>query len=76
MHLQLTDASVFFHLRTVEAHPAPTVVTVGVSLPDSQPSLASVLGRVLRGADWVTANSGAVLDRVRRIVPELQGARR
>jgi glycogen(starch) synthase len=72
VHLQLTDASAFFHLRTAEVHPAPTAVTIGVSLPDGRPSSASVLGRVLRGADWVTANSGAMLARLHRSVPEIE----
>ena len=72
VHLQLTDASVFFHLRTVEAHPAPTLVSVRVSLPDRRPGASSVLGRALRQADWVTANSGAMLERVRRAVPEIE----
>jgi glycogen synthase len=72
VHLQLTDASVFFHLRTAEAHPAPVVVAISVSLPVARPAAASVLGRALRGADWVTANSGAVLDQLRRIAPEVE----
>jgi glycogen(starch) synthase len=73
VHIQLTDASVFFHLRTVDAHPTRTVVTVAVAPPDGPASESSVLGRTLRGADWVTATSGAILDRVRRIVPDIMG---
>jgi glycogen(starch) synthase len=72
VHLQLTDASVFFHLRTADAHPAPTVVTVAVSPPDRRPSPTSILGRVLRDADWVTASSDAMLARVRLVVPEVE----
>ncbi len=72
VHLQLTDASVFFHLRTAEARPARTVVAIRVSLPDGRPAASSVLGQALRGADWVTANSSAVLDHARRLIPEIR----
>lgn len=71
VHLQLTDGSVFFHLRTADVHPAPSVVSIRVSLTDCESGPGSVLGRALRVASWVTANSAATLGQVRRLAPEV-----
>jgi glycogen synthase len=69
VHVNLSDPSPFFHLRTAPAHPCPTLLAVPVSLGDV-PAKESLLLDLLRSAEWVTAVSGAVRDGVERICPE------
>jgi glycosyltransferase involved in cell wall biosynthesis len=60
VHVQLTDATVFFSLRTERSHPCPILLSVRVS-PRGLPSgPRTLLGAALARAAWVTANSAAV----------------
>jgi glycogen synthase len=71
VHVSSFDGSVLFHLRTTAAHPATVLVTAhGCSYPRfGEPD--TVLGGLLRSADWVNGVSAAVLAEVRRRVPEI-----
>ncbi len=71
IHIQLSDPSAFFHLQTAAAHPAPTLISVHIALPVSSSGNDTLLGKLLTSADWVTANSEAVLNDVRQLVPDI-----
>jgi glycogen(starch) synthase len=71
VHINFTDPSVFFHLQTTDAHPAPMLVSIRVALPRQGGGLDTLLGQTLRSAHWVTANSAAVLAEAHRLVPEI-----
>ena len=73
VHVNLSDPSVMFHLHTAGAHQAPLLVSVRVALPTREAGPDTLLGRTLRTADWVTANSTAILEATRRLVPEITG---
>jgi glycogen(starch) synthase len=60
VHVNLSDATVFFHVRTERAHPSPTLVTVRVSLRGLPAGPRTLLGKLLTRAAWVAANSTAV----------------
>lgn len=71
IHINFTDPTVFFHLSTVEAHPAPLLFTIRQALPSQAVGNDTLLGKALRAADWVTANSATVLAGARHLVPEI-----
>lgn len=73
VHLQLTPATLlgFFHLHTADAYPAPLLATLHGSLANHPTGQDTLLGRILRSADWITANSAATLDETRQLVPEI-----
>ncbi len=71
VHLNFTGPGVFFHFHTAAAHPAPLLVTVCGALPRLSIGDDTLQGRILRSADWVTGISGAVLNDVRHLVPEI-----
>lgn len=70
-HVNLSDATVFFHLRTERAHPCPTLVSVRVSPRGLPAGPRTVLGTLLERAAWVTANSRAVHEDVLELDPRL-----
>lgn len=61
VHLHLTDASVLFHLLTRTAHPCPMLLSLRVTLEGELNRAESLLFKALSAADWITANSAAVL---------------
>jgi glycogen(starch) synthase len=69
VHINEVGPTDFFHQTTNHAHPAPTLVTLhGEWKPQSDP----IVGRTLLAADWVAGCSAAVLERGRRLAPEIQ----
>ena len=70
-HLNFAGPSAYYHLATAGVRPCPWLVTVHQPLPGSAAGRESVMGRMLREADWVTAVSGSVLANLRSLVPEL-----
>lgn len=68
VHIQLTDPSALFHLRTAHAYRAPTLVSVHVA-PPRQMASQSLLGDLMRSAVWITANSQAVAADIAALVP-------
>jgi glycogen(starch) synthase len=71
VHLNFTGPSAYYHLATAGVRPCPWLVTVHQLLPESASSRDSVMGRMLRSADWVTAISGSVLENVRSLAAEV-----
>jgi glycogen synthase len=71
VHINSYGRSVLFHLNTISAHPASVLVTLHQALPDEPVANDSLLGHVLRTADWVTTCSSAVLTHARRLMPEV-----
>ena len=52
IHISSVSVSVLFHLRTVDAHPAPMLVGVTRELfPDRQGSFDTLSGKMLRAAE-------------------------
>ncbi len=74
VHVSVTDASPFFHLRTRAAHACPAVVSLQVTVGGAEP--ASVLGDLLRSADAVTSVSAAALAAAVDVCPEVAGRSR
>lgn len=72
VHVNLTDASIFFHLQTTSVCPARTLLTTRVAMTHETAGADTLLGRSLRAADWVTANSSAMLSDLRRLVPGIE----
>jgi glycogen(starch) synthase len=71
VHLNLTGPSVYFHLQTAGAHRAPLLVSLHQPLENQSGRSDSVVSRILRSADWVTAASEMVQTTAQRIVPEI-----
>ncbi len=71
IHINFTDPTAFFHFRTSGAHPAPLLISIRIGLPKEGGGRDTLLGAMLRSAQWVTANSAAVLAEARRLVPEI-----
>jgi glycogen(starch) synthase len=71
VHINSYGRSVLYHLNTTSAHPAPVLVTLHQALPDEPVARDSLLGHLLRTADWVTGCSNAVLAHTRQLVPEV-----
>ncbi len=74
IHIHLSDPSVYFHLSTVAACPAPTIVTIHQDMEflGLKGGADTLLGNALRTADWVTAVSKATLSDLINISPEIK----
>jgi len=73
VHLHLTDPSVFFHLITRHERPCPTLLSLRVMLEGDLDGHESVLSKALSAAEWITANSAAVLTALHAQRPESAG---
>jgi glycogen(starch) synthase len=71
IHLNLTGPSVYFHLQTHVALRAPLLVSLHQPLENQSDSRDSLVGRILRSADWVTAGSAMVHATAQCILPEI-----
>ncbi len=71
VHINSYGPSVLFHLNTTSVHHAPALVTLHQMLPDDPVGHDTLLGDLLRNADWVTACSTAVLVHTRQLVSEI-----
>ena len=69
-HVNFCGPSLIFHLRTLAAHRAPTVMTL-YALPENEPSRTGVVERLLAAADWVVGPSRAVIERMREWFPQI-----
>jgi glycosyltransferase involved in cell wall biosynthesis len=70
IHVNFCGPSLIFHLRTLAAHRAPTLMTL-YALPEREPSKTGVVERLLAAADWVVAPSQAVIERTRDWFPQV-----
>jgi glycosyltransferase involved in cell wall biosynthesis len=71
VHINSYGRTVFFHLTTADAHPAPMLVTLHQALPDEGIEPETLLGKLLHTAGWVTACSAAVLCHAGRLAPKI-----
>lgn len=71
VHVNLTDASVFFHLRTSRADRAATVVSTRLSIGAGSDHIDSLLLDALRLADRITTVSRAMLEELLQIEPDV-----
>jgi glycogen(starch) synthase len=69
VHINGVGPTDFFHQTTSHAHPAPLLVTLH---GEWNHQADAIVGRTLRQADWVAGCSAAVLDRGRRLAPEIE----
>jgi len=72
VHVNVQDPSIFFHLHTTSSWPSPTLLTAHGEFRDCGAGPDTLLGRALRGADWVSAVSRAMLEDVRALAPEIE----
>jgi glycogen(starch) synthase len=70
VHVNFCGPSSLFHLRTLGAHRAPTLMTL-YALPEQEPSKTGVVERLFAAADWVVGPSQAVIDRTREWFPQV-----
>lgn len=68
VHINGVGPTDFFHLTTTEAHRAPLLVTLH---GEWHRQADTIVGHTLRAADWVVGCSAAVLERGRRLKPEI-----
>lgn len=59
VHVNLSDASPLFHMRTLDAHPAPDVVTLQSALLQSSANTENLTASILKNAARVVAVSRA-----------------
>jgi len=73
IHINFSDPSIFFNFHSSAAYPAPVLIAIRVALPNGHTSGQpdTLLGQTFRAADWITANSAAMLADARRLVPEI-----
>jgi glycosyltransferase involved in cell wall biosynthesis len=74
IHIHMSDPSVYFHLSTLSAFPAPTIVTIhqDTKCLGFKGGLDTLLGNTLRMTAWVTAVSKATLFDLIHIEPEIE----
>lgn len=71
-HVNFAGPSGYFHMTTAPRDAEPWILAIRSPLP-TEYSDESLVTRLLRGADWVTANSGAVLADAHRAAPDIVG---
>lgn len=74
VHLNFVGHPPYFHLRTRNAHPAPTLFVAHSDFSQMRSDPDTVFGQCLRSADWICGVSRATLADVLQFVPE-QAAR-
>jgi glycogen(starch) synthase len=70
IHVNAAGPSLFFHLRSANAHPAPWLFTPSAPLTDQATGRDTILGEAFRSADWVACLSAAQMSTIRRLAPE------
>ena len=72
VHIHPVDPSGFFHLQTIQAHPAPTLVSLHTNITDLKNTNSdTIMGQLLEKAYWITAVSKATLEDAIRSKPEI-----
>jgi glycogen(starch) synthase len=68
IHVNGVGRDEFFHLVTARAYPAPLLVTLHGEWASQADSIVS---NVLKSADWVAGCSNAILEKARKLAPEV-----
>src|SRR5713226_551092 len=71
VHVNSSVSSILFYLYTVEAYPAPLLVTMRSGLGGACLQHNTIMGRLLRQSSWVTSVSVSLLAEVHLQVPEI-----
>ncbi len=72
VHMLLGPPSLaYFHLQTMKAHPAPTLLTVHIDLANSRTGSDTLLLQLLQNADWITSDAKATLSCIHKIYPQI-----
>jgi glycogen(starch) synthase len=74
IHIHMGDPSIYFHLSTAAAWPAPTLLSIHQDIEyfGFKGGRQTLLGNALYVADWVTGVSGSTLSDLLRIAPEIR----
>ena len=74
IHIHMSDPSVYFHLTTTAACSAPTILSIhqDIECLGLKGDKDTLLGNVLRRADWVTTVSKVILSELLSIAPEIR----
>jgi glycogen synthase len=74
IHVHMSDPSVYFHLTTSAACSAPTILSIHQDIEyfGLKGDKDTLLGNVLRRADWVTTVSKVILSELLSIAPEIR----
>lgn len=70
IHIHFSDPFVYFHLASHATFPCPTIVTIHMSTAVYRGGHDTLLGKLLRSAEWITGVSQTTLDEVHDLVPE------
>lgn len=71
VHISLNDPSFFFHLHTANTHPSPLLITIPVAPAVEWIDRKSLFARVLNTANWVTTCSAAIVEDIRKLMPDI-----
>ncbi len=71
VHVQMSAPISFYHVKTLNAYPAPTLLSLHTCFGDYSAGKDTVLGQTLRTANWTTTVSNAVMSDVKKIYPEI-----
>ena len=71
VHRNGIGADSLFYLATANVQPAPLLVTICNDLRVQRLEQDTVVGRLLRSADWVNSVSAAALTQARQLAPEI-----
>jgi glycogen(starch) synthase len=72
IHAVSVAPSLFFHLRTLAAHPAPWLIGLRQEvLPSQSAGDGTLFRQAMRSASWVAACADAVLAQARVVAPEI-----
>ena len=72
IHVNLTDPSVFFHLKTTPPDPPPFLLTTRMAMTQASAGPDTVLGQAFHAADRITTISRAMLDNLLALAPEIR----
>jgi glycosyltransferase involved in cell wall biosynthesis len=72
IHLHFPGHIAYFHMSTLTAYPAPTLVSVHTDFHSMRGGPDTLLGQTLRSAAWVAGVSRATLTDVCEMVPDIR----
>jgi len=73
VHASMIGPSTLFHLQTLEAHPAPFLLTLQMEIsPTNGSHLDTLQSKVVSAADWVTSCSASALGQAIQLRKEIE----
>jgi len=71
IHVNFSGYTAYFQVTTADVSPAPTLIALRSSLAGQAAGADTMLGQLLRSANWIAAASRAIQNDAIRIVPEI-----